>query len=141
MNDLFPRIADKTGVVGSILGATSCGACFPALASLGSALGLGFLSQYEGLFITTLIPLFAGIALLANALGYLRHRNWLRSVLGMIGPIIVLASTQLFMGYEWNENLLYLGMAMMVAVSLWDIFARTRVTDCGTQACDLAPKA
>ena len=141
MNTLFPRIADKTGVVGSILGAMSCGACFPALASLGSALGLGFLSQYEGLFITTLIPLFAGIALLANALGYLRHRNWLRSVLGMIGPIIVLASTQLFMGYEWNENLLYLGMAMMVGVSLWDIFARKRVVDCGTQACELAPKA
>lgn len=141
MNTLFPRIADKTGVVGSILGAMSCGACFPALASLGSALGLGFLSQYEGLFITTLIPLFAGIALLANALGYLRHRNWLRSVLGMIGPIIVLASTQLFMGYEWNENLLYLGMAMMVGVSLWDIFARKRVVDCATQACELAPKA
>ena len=141
MNTLFPRIADKTGVLGSILGAMSCGACFPALASLGSALGLGFLSQYEGLFITTLIPLFAGIALLANALGYLRHRNWLRSVLGMIGPIIVLASTQLFMGYEWNENLLYLGMAMMVGVSLWDIFARKRATGCAAQACELAPKA
>lgn len=141
MNKLFPRIADKAGVLGSIVGAMSCGACFPALASLGSALGLGFLSRYEGLFITTLIPLFAGMALLANALGYLRHRSWLRSVLGMIGPAIVLASTQLFMGYEWNETLLYLGMAMMVGVSLWDIFGRRKQVDCGTQACDLAPKA
>ena len=32
-------------------------------------------------------------------LGYLRHRSWLRSGLGMIGPVMVLASTQLFMGY------------------------------------------
>ena len=140
MNNLFPRIADKTGVLGSILGAMSCGACFPALASLGSALGLGFLSQYEGLFITTLIPLFAGVALVANALGWLRHRNWLRSGLGMIGPIIVLASTQLFMGQPWNEDLLYVGMALMVAVSLWDIFGR-RNPSCDAPACDLAPKA
>lgn len=140
MNTLFPRIADKTGVLGSIVGAMSCGACFPALASLGSALGLGFLSRYEGLFITTLIPLFAGMALLANALGYLGHRSWARSVLGMTGPLIVLAATQLFMGYEWTEDLLYLGMAMMVAVSLWDIFARKKPVACETQACGLAPK-
>ena len=140
MNNLFPRIADKTGVLGSIVGAMSCGACFPALASLGAALGLGFLADYEGLFITTLIPLFAGIALLANALGWLRHRNWLRSVLGMIGPIVVLASTQFFMGQPWNENLLYLGMALMVGVSLWDIFGRSKRTS-DAPACDLAPKA
>ena len=140
MNYLFPRIADKTGVLGSILGAMSCGACFPALASLGSVLGLGFLSQYEGLFITTLIPLFAAMALVANALGWFRHRNWLRSVLGMIGPVIVLASTQLFMGQPWNEDLLYVGMALMVAVSLWDIFGR-RNRSCDAPACELAPKA
>ena len=140
MNNLFPRIADKTGVIGSIVGAMSCGACFPALASLGSALGLGFLGQYEGLFITTLIPLFAGVALLANALGWLRHRSWLRSVLGMIGPLIVLASTQLFMGQSWNEALLYVGIAFMLGVSLWDLFGR-RKSRGAAESCDLAPRA
>jgi mercuric ion binding protein len=30
-----------------------CAACFPAIASFGAAIGLGFLSQYEGLFITS----------------------------------------------------------------------------------------
>ena len=39
------------------------------------------------------------------------------------------------------ENLLYLGMAMMVGVSLWDIFARKRASECEAQACELAPKA
>ena len=140
MNNLFPRIADKTGMIGSIVGAMSCGACFPALASLGSALGLGFLSQYEGLFITTLIPLFAVVALVANALGWLRHRSWLRSVLGMIGPLIVLASTRLFMGRSWNEDLLYVGMAFMIGVSLWDIFGR-KSRACASDSCQLAPKA
>lgn len=38
-----------------------------------------------------LLPLFAGLALLANALGWFSHRQWHRSVLGMIGPDYVLA--------------------------------------------------
>ncbi|WP_456297768.1 hypothetical protein [Candidimonas nitroreducens] len=46
-----------------------CAACFPALASLGAAIGLGILSRWERLFVTILIPAFAALALLANALG------------------------------------------------------------------------
>ncbi len=62
---LATRVADKAGVLGSIVAAIGCASCFPALASLGAAIGLGFLSQYEGLFIRILLPTFAGIALLA----------------------------------------------------------------------------
>ena len=43
--------------------------CFPALASLGAAIGLGVLSPFEGVFIRVVLPIFALIALLANALG------------------------------------------------------------------------
>ena len=53
------RTADKTGAFGSIVSAMGCAACFPAIASFGAAIGLGFLQQYEGLFISTLLPLFA----------------------------------------------------------------------------------
>jgi mercuric ion transport protein len=81
---LLDSIGNKAGGLGSIVSAMGCGACFPALASFGSAIGLGFLSQYEGVFSTVLLPLFAALALLANALGWLRHRQWQRSVLGMI---------------------------------------------------------
>ena len=76
---LMTRIADKTGALGSVVSAMGCAACFPALASFGAAIGLGFLSQYEGLFISRLLPLFAALAFLANALGWLSHRQWLRS--------------------------------------------------------------
>ena len=82
---LMTRIADKTGALGSVVSAMGCAACFPALASFGAAIGLGFLSQYEGLFISRLLPLFAALAFLANALGWFSHRQWLRSLLGMIG--------------------------------------------------------
>ena len=90
---VMTRVADKAGALGSIVSAMGCGACFPALASLGAALGLGFLSQFEAVFITVLLPLFAGLALLANALGWFSHRQWHRTVLGMIGPVIVLIAS------------------------------------------------
>src|SRR3546814_12985402 len=85
-SDLIPnpltRTADKAGVIGAIVTAMGCAACFPALASLGAAIGLGFLSQYEGVFIRYLLPLFAVLALLANVIGGLRHRQWPRMLLG-----------------------------------------------------------
>ncbi len=117
------RAADKAGVVGTVVSAAACPACFPALASLGAALGLGVFAQYEGLFMTTLLPLFAGAALLASALGWLRHRQWHRSLLGMIGPAMVLAALLLFPGEDWFATLLYAGLACMVGVSLWDLFS------------------
>jgi hypothetical protein len=45
---LITRIAGKTGALGSVVSAMGCAACFPAIASFGAAIGLGFLSQYEG---------------------------------------------------------------------------------------------
>ncbi len=73
------RAADKAGLLGSIVSAMGCASCFPAFASLGAAIGLGFLSPYEGLFVRILLPVFAGIALFANAIGWLDHRQWRRT--------------------------------------------------------------
>jgi len=108
-------------VMDRIVSAASCPACFPALASLGAAAGLGFLSEYEGLFITTLLPMFAVVALVANAAGWAVHRRWRRAVVGVIGPAIVLVAMLLFFGRWWTAWLLYAGLAMMVGVSLWDL--------------------
>ena len=130
------RAADKAGVVGTVVSAAACPACFPALASLGAAMGLGIFAEYEGLFMTTLLPLFAAVALVTNALGWLRHRQWHRSLLGMIGPSIVLAALLLFPGQEWFAKLLYTGLVCMVGVSLWDLFSpankRCDVSGCAT---------
>ena len=134
--ELITRIGDKAGSLGSIVSAMGCGACFPAIASFGAAIGLGFLSQYEGLLITRLLPLFAALALVANALGWLSHRQWQRSVLGMIGPIIVLAATLLFMGNWWTANLLYVGFAFMAGVSIWD-FVSPSNRRCAPNGCEL----
>ncbi len=127
-------IGNKAGWLGSVVSAMGCGACFPALASFGGAIGLGFLSQYEGLFITVLLPLFAALALLANALGWLKHRQWHRSALGMVGPTIVLIAS-----YTMTEKLLYVGLAAMFAVSIWD-FASPASRRCAPDGCELPAK-
>lgn len=133
------RIADKAGALGTVVSAMGCAACFPALASLGAAIGLGFLQQYEGLFISRLLPLFAALALVANALGWLRHRQWHRSLLGMVGPAIVIVGTVWLLGTTWMRPLVYAGIALMVGVSIWDLVSPAN-RRCGPEECALPPK-
>jgi mercuric ion transport protein len=121
---VLARVADKAGLIGSIVSAAACVNCFPALASLGAAIGLGVLSPFEGVFIRIVLPLFAGIALLANALGWLSHHQWWRTVLGVSGPLVVLAAVFLM---RWSGHrtgwLLYPGLVLMVLVSIRDLIS------------------
>jgi len=122
--------ADKTGFLGAAVSAMSCGMCFPAVASIGSAIGLGFLAQWEPLFLNILLPLFAGIALLANALGWFHHRQWHRSALGVLGPGLVLLGRFFF-----SSALLYPGLIIMMVVAVWDL-ASPANRHCGTEGCE-----
>jgi mercuric ion transport protein len=135
------RAVDKAGALGSVVSAASCPACFPALASLGTAVGLGFLNEYEGLFVSTLLPLFAAIALIANAAGWFAHRQWRRSIPGMVGPAMVLAASQLFFMQWWSEWLLYAGLASMVGIGLWDLLspANKRCSADSCETCQVRP--
>ena len=115
------RIGETTGSLGALVSAMGCAMCFPAIASLGAAVGLGFLAHWEGLFINTLLPAFAWLVLLLNALGWLAHRQWQRSVLGMLGPTILLLSLYPWFKYAWSSYATYTGIGLMLAVSMWDL--------------------
>lgn len=130
------RIGDKAGSLGALVSAMGCAMCFPAIASLGAAIGLGFLSQWEGLFVSTLLPLFAGLALLVNAAGWFSHRQWQRSLLGMLGPVIVLLSLYPWFKYGWSSYATYAGLGLMVAVSVWDLVSPAS-RRCAPDGCDL----
>lgn len=112
---------DTSGTLGTIVAAMGCASCFPAIATLGSSLGLGFLGQYEGTFLNTLLPVFAGIALAANVLAFVSHRIWYRLLAGIAGPSMVLATLYLFWTDSWSTNMFYAGLAIMLGVSIWDI--------------------
>ena len=118
---IFTRIGDKSGAFGGVIAAMGCAACFPALASLGAVIGLGFLTRWEDLFMSTLIPLFAWVALLANALGWFSHRQWHRSLIGMTGPTLVLLSLYPWFIYPWFKVTLFAGLILMVVVAIWDL--------------------
>lgn len=125
------RGADKVGALGAVVSTLSCAMCFPAAASLGAAIGLGFLSQWEPLFVHVLLPLFAGIVLVANGLGWFSHRQWHRSALGMIGPVIVLVGR-----YTFSSMVLYAGLVIMVLVSIWDLVSPAN-RRCGPDGCEV----
>ena len=116
------RTADKTGVIGAIIASFGCAACFPALGSLGTAIGLSFLSQYEGPFIRYILPLSALVVLAANLSSGLRHKTWLRLTLGVTGPILVLIAALLMslrgIRAEW---VLYAGLVLMIGASIFDL--------------------
>lgn len=119
------RTADKVGALGALVSSIGCAACFPALGSLGAAIGLGFLSQYEGMFIRILLPLFAVVALLANIVSWRRHRQPLRGVLSVIGPVLVLAAVFVMRTQGVRTGfLLYPGLALMFVVAIWDLVSR-----------------
>lgn len=130
------RIGDKTGSLGAVVSAMGCAMCFPAIASLGAAIGLGFLARWEWTFINTLLPLFAWLVLALGALGWLSHRQWQRSLLGMAGPTLLLLSLYPWFKYGWSAYVTYSALGLMVAVSLWDILWPAN-RHCATDGCKL----
>nr|WP_323844336.1 organomercurial transporter MerC [Microbulbifer sp. GG15] len=118
---LLARIGDKLGALGALVSAAGCAICFPAIASLGAAVGLGFLSRWEPLLLNTLLPLFAGLALVANALGWFWHRRWRRAALGILGPALLLLSLYPWFQYAWSSTVTYGALALMVAVAIFDL--------------------
>lgn len=117
----FYRITDKIGVLGIITAALGCSACFPALGALAAALGLSFLSNFEGVFINKLLPFFAVIALAANLIGWQVHKNHLRGIISIIAPIGILAVMYPFWRYDWSTYLFYGCLVLMMVVSMWDL--------------------
>jgi mercuric ion transport protein len=119
----FSRLFDKTGSIGAIVAAIGCASCFPALGALGASIGLGFLAQYEGLFVNTLLPVFAAIVLVTNVVSWWSHRIWWRTMLALTGPLMVLATFYLFWTDNWSTYLFYVGLVLMLAISIWDVIS------------------
>ena len=120
----------ETGSFGALAAALACAGCFPALGSLGAALGMGFLSPYEGFLFRQLLPAFAVVALLANGCGWYKHGSPVHGALSVFGPLVVLAALFPLWHYGWSINLFYSGLAVMVAVSVFDIFRPVEAIQC-----------
>ena len=124
------RVLDKTSSFGSLVAAMSCAGCFPALGSLGAAIGLGFLGQYEGFLFRKLLPALALLALIVNTWAWYRHRRFALGLLSVLGPLAVLSALLLFWSYDWSIYLFYAGIALMLVMSVLDLLRPARVVQC-----------
>ncbi|ASP48156.1 organomercurial transporter MerC [Cognaticolwellia beringensis] len=127
---MINKLLDKVGSGGVWMAALSCTACFPALGSLASALGLGFLSSFEGIAVNTLLPVFAALALLVNMYNWYRNSNHIRGVLSVVGPTAVLLTLYPLWRYDWSTYLFYFGISLMVVMSVLDIVKPTKERIC-----------
>ena len=119
---LITRLGDKSGSFGAVIAAMGCSFCFPAMASLGAAIGLGFLAQWEGLLLTRVLPAAAILTLVVNILGYFHHRQWYRTLPGTVGPVVILLVLNFWFAAYWRTEAIYAALGFMVTVSVWDIF-------------------
>lgn len=111
----------KVSYLGAIVSAMGCASCFPLLGTMGAAIGLGFLGQFEGILINKLLPVFAGIAMLSTIAAWLSHRKIFRLLAGLAGPSMILATLYLFWTDNWSTYMFYLGLVLMLVVALWDM--------------------
>ena len=106
------RLGDKSGSFGAVIAAMGCSFCFPVIASLGATIGLGLLAQWEGFLLTKVMAGAAFLTLLVNLPGYFHHRQWYRTVLGLIGPIIILLVLNFWFATYWRADAIYAALVV-----------------------------
>ncbi|MFZ2651054.1 MAG: MerC family mercury resistance protein [Burkholderiaceae bacterium] len=123
----------KFGTGGALLAAIVCPICFPKLALVGALLGLGVLAPYEGWFAAA-AQVFLVIALIGHGMAYRRHRKPWIVLLAGVGVALVLGSLWL----HYVEALVYVGLAAVLAATVWSAFAVRRCTSCAADGPALA---
>lgn len=116
---------DKIGAVGAILAAGGCPACFPALAALGSVLGLGFLQKFEGKTIIV-FQILVIIALIGNAISYFNHRKVIPLIIGALGALVIFFAWYIHFSY----TLFYIGLTGLFVAAVLNIIAKKKCAKC-----------
>jgi mercuric ion transport protein len=122
------RITEKVGSIGAVIGALACPICFPKIAVLGAAVGLGVLAPFEGYLAKGVQALFL-IAFIGQLMAFRQHRNhWLLA-------LSLLTTLLLFSGYYVvaSSLLLQLSLCGLVISSLWLVIEQRRCADCEAQ--------
>lgn len=112
---LFKKHLDKIGVGGSLFAALCC-LGFPALLSILSAVGLGFLVNDKVLI--PLLAIFLLVTLGGLFIGIKHHGKWPALILGAVSAV----ATFVFIVFAFNKVGAGIGIAGLIASSLWNIW-------------------
>lgn len=120
---------EKIGSVGAFLAALACPACFPMLATVGAALGLGVLLPFEGIVFSA-FRILVLIALVGNLLAYWKHKSLIPLLVGVASPVAVLFTISI----HWNASVLYAGLFGLLLASVLNALANRRCRSCPSGA-------
>ncbi len=116
----WQRNADRLGVGGSVVAALCC-LGVPALLSVFTALGLGFLINDAVLL--PLMIVFLVIAIYGLYSGARRHGQWSAVAVGGAGAVLLLASM-----WFGSAAVSAVGIVLLVAATLWNVRLRMRAS-------------
>lgn len=119
-SEFWKRNLDKIGIGGSIFAALCC-LGFPALLSILSAIGLGFI--VNDAILIPLLLVFLAVAVFGLYLGARHHREPWALILGGLSALLVVL---VFTGMVPNIALAYVGMAGVVVASVLNVWLRAR---------------
>jgi mercuric ion transport protein len=124
---MYRAMLEKTSTGGAILAALACPICFPKLALIGAAVGLGAFSPFERYTAYAVQVLFL-LAFIGQVVSYRQHRNkWLPGFAGVTTAV-------LFIGYYVvrSSTLLEIALGGLVAGSVWQFIEARRCARCLT---------
>ena len=119
-----PRITEKVGSIGAVIGALACPICFPKIAIIGSAIGLGVLTPFEG-YVAKGVQVLYLLAFIGQLIAFRQHGN--RWLLGLS----VLTTVLLFSGYYLvpSSLLLQVSLCGLVISSVWLVVEQRRCAE------------
>ena len=118
-NSFWKKHTDKVGIAGSIFAALCC-LGFPALLSILSAIGLGFL--INDAILMPLLVVFLIVTLVGLYLGVRHHGSWLAFLVGLISA----ASVFIFIFVTFNKVLALIGVVGLIAAGVLNVCLRMR---------------
>ena len=116
---------DKVGAFGAFFAAGACPACFPLLAVVGSALGLGFLKPYEGP-IMIVFQILVALALIGNIVSFFKHRKIWLLALGILSPGLIFFAFYI----QFNTAILYAGLFGLLVTAVLNFVEKKRCKSC-----------
>jgi mercuric ion transport protein len=110
---------DKIGSLGTFLVASACPVCWPLFIPVGSALGLGFLQQYEGIMMDFVFPPFVLLTLLGSYFAYRVHKTKYPLIVSTLSGLLI------FIGFYggWQLILMYIGIFGLLLGSILAVMA------------------
>lgn len=129
---IFGTAAVGPGIGTAILAKAACPFCYPAIASLLTSLGLGFLFESKYMIFLTLI--FLGIVLFGLAFKASSRRGYFPLLLGIISSVTILIGKFI---YD-TDYIFYLGIGGLLTSSIWNLIPKTNLKKSSCPSCATA---